>query len=167
MDIHDLGITDGGWVGHVGTVRTKATRIIAVLCLLPSAGVACGSAAAFTFAPIDGIELIDGGPNCPELRVGSAVLFSDCFDKPGPPQFVHEDRPRGLVLMTTSRDYAVRLVDQGFRVVSQSDHYVVVQRSHEVGTQELRFTFMSADEVDWCHITAQHVISCHRLVFNA
>jgi hypothetical protein len=51
--------------------------------------------------------------------------------------------------------------------VSQSEHYIVLQRSREVGRRELRFTVTSSDEVDWCHITEQQLIGCHRLVFNA
>ena len=141
-------------------------RILAVSCLLPLAGVACGPTSAYSFAPIDGIELVDGGPNCPTLSVGADVVYSDCFDKPEPPQFVHEDAERDLVLITTSPHYTVTLVDQGFRMVSHSDHYLVVQRSREVGERELRFTITSSDEVDWCHITEQHLIGCHRLVFN-
>jgi len=145
----------------------RRTRILAALCLLPLTGVACGPASTYSFAPIDGIELVDGGPNCPKLSVGDEVVYSDCFDKPEPPQFVHEDSEHDLVLITTSPRYRVTLVDPGFRTVSKSDHYLVLQRSREVGKRELRFTMMSAEEVDWCHITEQRMIGCHRLVFNA
>ncbi|HEY4609279.1 MAG TPA: hypothetical protein VIH06_08745, partial [Ilumatobacteraceae bacterium] len=144
-----------------------ATPIVAVLSLLPAAGVACGPTSAYSFAAIDGIELIDGGPNCPKLSVGNDVLYSDCFDKPEAPQFVHEDAERELLLITTSPNYTVTLVDPGFRTVSRSDNYLVLQRSREVGRSEVRFTITSTEEVDWCHITEQHIIRCHRLVFNA
>jgi hypothetical protein len=175
MDVHDIGRPDGGRVGHVGVVMRHtsprlgrhAGRVLAVLCLLPLAGVACGPSSAYSFAPIDGIELVDGGPNCPKLSVGDDVVYSDCFDKPGPPQFVHEDAERGLVLITTSPSYTVTLVDPGFRTVSQSDHYLVVQRSREVARREVRFTVLSTEAVDWCHITDQQIIRCHHLVFNA
>lgn len=148
--------------------RARArVRILAALCLLPSVGVACGPNNAYSYAPIDGIELVDGGPNCPKLSVGDVVIYDDCFDKPEAPQFVHEDAQRGLVLITTSARYRVTLVDDGFRTVSTSDHYLVLQRSREVGRRELRFTMMSDEEVDWCHITEQRLIGCHRLVFDA
>ena len=71
------------------------------------------------------------------------------------------------MLITTAPDYRVTLVDQGFRTVSHSDNYLVLQRSHEVGRREVRFTITSTEEVDWCHITEQRLIGCHRLVFNA
>ena len=145
----------------------RRTRILAALCLLPLTGVACGPSNAYSFAAIDGIELVDGGPNCPKLSVGDEVVYSDCFDKPEPPQFVHEDSEHDLVLITTSPRYRLTLVDPGFRTVSKSDNYLVLQRSHEVGRRELRFTMTSTEEVDWCHITEQRMIGCHRLVFNA
>jgi hypothetical protein len=162
-------------MGHVGVVMRhpcrhpgrRAARVLAVLCLLPVAGVACAPTSAYSFASIDGIELVDGGPNCPKLSVGDDVVYSDCFDKPGPPQFVHEDAERDLVLITTAPNYTVTLVDPGFRTVSQSDHYLVVQRSREVGRREVRFTVLSTEAVDWCHITHQQIIRCHHLVFNA
>jgi hypothetical protein len=143
------------------------TRILAVLCLLPSAGIACGPTSAYSYSPIDGLELVDGGPNCPKLTVGDEVIYSDCFDKGPPPQFVHGDTRHDLVLITTAPDYTVTLVDPGFRTVSRSHNYLVVQRSHEVGRREVRFTITSTEEVDWCHITEQQTIGCHRLVFNA
>ncbi|HEY4610531.1 MAG TPA: hypothetical protein VIH06_15045 [Ilumatobacteraceae bacterium] len=143
------------------------SRIVAVGCLLPVAGVACGPTSAYSFAAIDGIELVDGGPNCPKLSVGHDVVYSDCFDKPAPPQFVHEDAGRELVLITMSPNLTVTLVDPGFRTVAQSEHYLVVQRSREVARREVRFTLTSTQEVDWCHITEQQMIGCHRLVFNA
>jgi hypothetical protein len=142
-------------------------RVLAVVCLLPLAGVACGPSSTYSFAPIDGIELVDGGPNCPKLSVGDEVVYNDCFDKPEPPQFVHEDTEHDLVLITTSPRYTVTLVDPGFRTVSKSDNYLVLQRSREVGRRELRFTMTSTREVDWCHITEPRMIGCHRLVFNA
>ena len=145
----------------------RRTRILAALCLLPLTGVACGPSSAYSFAPIDGIDLVDGGPNCPKLSIGDEVVYSDCFDKPEPPQFIHEDSEHDLVLITTSPRYRVTLVDPGFRTVSKSDNYLVLQRSREVGSRELRFTMTSAEEVDWCHITEQRMIGCHRLVFNA
>ena len=145
----------------------RRTRILAALCLLPLTGVACGPSGAYSYAPIEGIALVDGGPNCPKLSVGDDVVYSDCFDKPEPPQFVHEDTEHDLVLITTSPRYRVTLVDPGFRTVSKSDNYLVLQRSHEVGRRELRFTMTSTEEVDWCHITEQRMIGCHRLVFNA
>jgi hypothetical protein len=148
-------------------VTRHTSRIVAVLSLLPVAGVACGPTSAYSFAPIDGIVLVDGGPNCPKLSVGDDVVYSDCFDKPEPPQFVHEDAERQLVLITTSPTYTVTLVDPGFRTVSRSENYLVLQRSREVARSEVRFTITSTDEVDWCHITEQHIIRCHRLVFNA
>jgi hypothetical protein len=80
---------------------------------------------------------------------------------------VFDDPRRDLLLITTSPEYTETLVDPGFRIVASSDHYVVVQRSAEVAHAEVRFTLLSAEEVDWCHITQQHVIPCHRLVFNA
>jgi len=146
---------------------THAGRVVAVLCLLPVAGVACGPSNLYSYASINGIELIDGGPNCPKLSVGDDVVYSDCFDKPEGPQFIHEDVGRGLVLIKSEPEYAITLVDPGFRAVAQSDNYVVLQRSREVGGREVRFTITSTEAVDWCHITEQHTIRCHHLVFNA
>jgi len=151
----------------MGIVMRHRTRLVALLCLLPSAGIACGPTSAYSYRPIEGIELVDGGPNCPKLTVGDDVIYDDCFDKGGPPQFVHEDTGHDLVLITTAPNYTVTLVDPGFRKVSVSDNYLVLQRSHEVGRRELRFTITSTEEVDWCHITEQRLIGCHRLVFNA
>jgi len=153
VDVHDIGGAHGGRLGHVGFVMRRpsrhagrhAARVLAVLCLLPVAGVACGPTCAYSFAAIDGIELIDGGPNCPKLSVGDDVVYSDCFDKPEPPQFVHEDAEHDLVLITTSLNDTVTLVDPGFRTVAQSDHYLVVQRSREVGRREVRFTVLSTE----------------------
>jgi len=167
MDVHHVRRTDGRRMGNVAVVMRHATRVVAAMCLLPLAGVACGRVSAYSFAAIDGLELVDGGPNSPKLPVGDSVVYSDCFDKPDAPQFVSEDAQRGLVLITTTPRYKVTLVDPGFRTVSQSEHYIVLQRSREVGRRELRFTVTSTDEVDWCHITEQQLIGCHRLVFNA
>lgn len=151
----------------------RTMKVMAVLFLAPLAGVSCGRAdpstgsserqSSYTYSDLRKVSLADRGPECASLSIGPSVAYSGCFTTDHFPLFVYGDLDETLVLLAIEND-AVRLIDPGFKVVALSDHFVAVQKSREMGTNDLRFTLMSAKAVRWCRLDRHLFIQCRKFV---
>jgi hypothetical protein len=172
VDLHEVRIADGRWVGNVEGLKRTCT-ILAVLCLAPLAGVSCGRTPdgvaettdrqPYTYPEIRKVRLADRGPECASLSIGPSVAYAGCFTTNHFPLFVYGDLDQTLVLLAIDSD-AVRLIDPGFKVVGTSDHFVAVQRSRQTGANDLRFTLTSPKAVRWCRLDRQLFVHCRKFV---
>jgi hypothetical protein len=168
MDLHEVRIANGRWVGNVEIVN-RSLKILAVLCLAPLAGVSCGRPAEsapqppFTYSEIREVTLVDRSPNCARLTIGLTVAYQGCFTGHRFPVFVYGQLDHKLTLLAIDTG-VIRLIDPGYKVVAMSAHFVAVQTSLQMGENDLRFTLTSANKVRWCRLDYQLFMHCPRFV---
>ena len=155
-------------MGNVEAVK-RTLKVLAVLCLAPLAGVSCGRAEEgkaqppYTYPEIRKVSLTDRGPRCASLSIGPSVAYAGCFTTDSFPEFVYGALDQTLILLAIDND-VVRLIDPGFRVVATSAHFVAVQRSHQMGENDLRFTLTSPNGVTWCWLDRRLFMDCRNFV---
>ena len=148
----------------------RSLKVLAVLCLAPLAGVSCGRTEEsappqppYSYLEIRKVSLVDRGPRCARLSIGLTVAYEGCFTADKFPQFVYGDLEQSLMVLAIDSD-ALRLIDPGFRVVAMSAHFVAVQRSVQMGENDLRFTLTSPEKVRWCRLDHHLFMHCPRFV---
>ena len=150
---------------------------IGVVCLVSLAGASCGEptrstgadapAAAtatgehvYDFAPIKPVVLSDRGPRCATIWIGGVIDYISCFDVDHLPNEVMADAASGLFVLVIDSGDLLTFSDPRVRVLTSSQHYVVLQLSTEMSPMELSFTVTSGDDVRRCAMRGSGILRC-------
>ncbi len=155
----------------------RTVRMLGRLCLVLVASVSCGNPSLSTdielpsaaiarnehvdhFATIEPVVLADRGPRCATIWIGGVIDYLGCFDFDHLPNVVMEDAASGLFVMVVDSGDILTFSDSRVRVVTSSEHYVVLQLSIDMSPTELRFTVTSAAGERRCAMNRIVILRC-------
>jgi hypothetical protein len=156
----------------------RTVMSIVVLCVATFAGVSCGEPApststdvapaaatvtserVYAFATIKPVVLADRGPRCATIWIGGVIDYISCFDFDHLPNEVMEDAASGLFVLVVDSGDLLTFSDPRVRVLTSSQHYVVLQLSTEMSPTDLTFTVTSANGVRRCTMNRSGILRC-------
>jgi hypothetical protein len=155
----------------------RTAMAIGVLCLASLAGMSCGEPAPpagtdvpsiathtnehiYDFAAIKPVVLADRGPRCATIWIGGVIDYISCFDFDHLPNEVTEDAASGLFVLVVDSGDLLTFSDPRVRVLTSSQHYVVLQLSTEMSPTDLTFTVTSANGVRRCTVNRSGILRC-------
>ena len=176
LDVHDVVCADGGGLGNMERLM-RIVMAIGVVCLVSLATVSCGDPALSTatdgpstaidtnehvydFAPIKPVVLADRGPRCATIWIGGVIDYISCVDVDHLPNEVMEDAASGLFVLVIDSGDLLTFSDPRVRVLTSSQHYVVLQLSTEMSPMELSFTVTSGNDVRRCAMRGSGILRC-------
>jgi hypothetical protein len=155
----------------------RTVMTVGMVCLASLAGASCGEPTRSTgaetpvaatatgvhvyeFAPIKPVVLADRGPRCATIWIGGVIDYISCFDVDHLPNKVMEDAASGLFVLVIDGGDLLTFSDPRVRVLTSSQHYVVLQLSTEMSPMELSFTVTSPHGTRRCAMRGPGILRC-------
>jgi hypothetical protein len=154
----------------------RTLRALAVLWLVPLAGVSCRDSSTVEVAPstdatvsvqvvynfqaLKPVTLVDRGQFCATMAVGGVIAYRNCYQEFAFPELVYSDPNRHLFMLAILDGDKVAFPDGNVRVLATSEHWVTGQMNTEMSFGQLRFKLTSDHGTQYCAVSGQLAMFC-------